>query len=430
MADYIRPTPRNPILGLLADAMMGGLSYMEDPRRTQQMRGVGGLLSDTGLAQTVERLAYGEPLTKGAGFATRMKPETANAVMTLAPEAVPIGRAAMAGVRATKGLPVGASIRDVGAAPNVIKMGQMQIDPRFDPRIKEQERIASTITEVVPTGSQQIPSVSLAQFEGRPFITSMSDRTAAGGNLVRINDVELKRPIGLLGGQDYMFNNPGKVWASGVQPVRQIMEQAQTVRELTGQNPLYIPWRMAPTGGDFATMTGETMLSFAESSLGKRDKMRLNKQIKGFIPDWSGIDSSSSVQQFRDAPDKVRKAIKNMMDIEFRDAGGLNIGQARLAVTDPRQFSSKDAGIMNVGQIFADQPIIQKSGHTSYPKAVPGEGLGLLSDDVNIFQLLPNVVRERGIVDPTRPAQTDIRALQMKPYAGIITEDILKALGY
>lgn len=430
MADYIRPTPRNPILGLLADAMMGGLSYMEDPRRTQQMRGLGGLLSDTGLAQTMERLAYGEPLTKGTGFATRMKPETANAVMALAPEAVPIGRAAMAGVRATKGLPVGASIRDVGAAPNVIKMGQMQIDPRFDPRIKEQERIASTITEVVPTGSQQIPSVSLTQFEGRPFITSMSDRTAAGGNLVRINDVELKRPIGLLGGQDYMFNNPGKVWASGAQPVRQIMEQAQTVRELTGQNPLYIPWRMAPTGGDFATMTGETMLSFAESSLGKRDKMRLNKQIKGFIPDWSGIDSASSVQQFRDAPDKVRKAIKNMMDVEFRDAGGLNIGQARLAVTDPRQFSSKDAGIMNVGQIFADQPIIQKSGHTSYPKAVPGEGLGLLSDDLNIFQLLPNVVRERGIVDPTRPAQTDIRALQMKPYAGIITEDILKALGY
>jgi hypothetical protein len=410
--------------------MMGGLAYMEDPRRTQQMQGIGGLLSDTGIAQTVERLAYGEPLTKGTGFATRMKPETANAVMALAPEAVPIGRAAMAGVRATRGLPVGASIRDVGAAPNVIKMGQMQIDPRFDPRIKEQERIASTITEVVPTGSQQIPSVSLTQFEGRPFITSMSDRTAAGGNLVRINDVELKRPIGLLGGQDYMFNNPGKVWASGGQPVRQIMEQAQTVRELTGQNPLYIPWRMAPTGGDFATMTGETMLSFAESSLGKRDKMRLNKQIKGFIPDWSGIDSASSVQQFRDAPDKVRKAIKNMMDVEFRDAGGLNIGQARLAVTDPRQFSSRDAGIMNVGQIFADQPIIQKSGHTSYPKAVPGEGLGLLSDDVNIFQLLPNVVRERGIVDPTRPAQTDIRALQMKPYAGIITEDILKALGY
>ena len=110
MADYIRPTPRNPILGLLADAMMGGLAYMEDPRRTQQMRGLGGLLSDTGIAQTIDRLASGEPLTKGKGFATRMKPETAAAAMTLAPEAVPIGRAAVAAARATKGLPVGNAI--------------------------------------------------------------------------------------------------------------------------------------------------------------------------------------------------------------------------------------------------------------------------------------------------------------------------------
>jgi hypothetical protein len=114
MADYIRPTPRNPVLGLLADALMGGLAYMEDPRRTQQMRGVGGLLSETGIAQTIDRLASGEPLTKGKGFATRMKPETAAAAMTLAPEAVPIGRAAMRAVRATEGLPVGASIRDAG----------------------------------------------------------------------------------------------------------------------------------------------------------------------------------------------------------------------------------------------------------------------------------------------------------------------------
>jgi hypothetical protein len=131
MADYIRPTPRNPILGLLADAMMGGLAYMEDPRRTQQMRGVGGLLSDTGIAQTVERLAYGEPLTKGKGFATRMKPETAAAAMTLAPEAVPIGRGAMAAVRATKGLPVGASIKPLNLSEGIFKpeltMKEMQL---------------------------------------------------------------------------------------------------------------------------------------------------------------------------------------------------------------------------------------------------------------------------------------------------------------
>ena len=110
MADYIRPTPRNPILGLLADAMMGGLAYMEDPRRTQQMRGLGGLLSDTGIAQTMERLSYGEPLTTGRGMTTRLRPEAEAALLTLGPEAVPIGRGAMAAVKATKGLPVGGGI--------------------------------------------------------------------------------------------------------------------------------------------------------------------------------------------------------------------------------------------------------------------------------------------------------------------------------
>jgi len=43
---------------------------------------------------------------------------------------------------------------------------------------------------------------------------------------------------------------------------------------------------------------------------------------------------------------------------------------------------------------------------------------------------LPQVVRERNIIDPRNPSQSDIRALQMKPYAGILTEDILKKLGY
>lgn len=109
MADYIRPTPRNPILGLLADALTGGVDWMRDPRRTQQMQGIGGLLAETGIPASVERLSYGEPLTKGSGMTTRLRPEAEAALMTLGPEAVPIGRGAMAAVKATKGLPVGAA---------------------------------------------------------------------------------------------------------------------------------------------------------------------------------------------------------------------------------------------------------------------------------------------------------------------------------
>jgi len=103
----MRPTPRNELLGLLSDAYQ----WMQSPERTQQMQGFAGLLGTTGVPQTVERMAYGEPLTNiGRANVPLLKPETADALMTVAPFA-PKG---MKMIRATEGLPVGMSIRDVG----------------------------------------------------------------------------------------------------------------------------------------------------------------------------------------------------------------------------------------------------------------------------------------------------------------------------
>jgi hypothetical protein len=305
-----------------------------------------------------------------------------------------------------------------------------QFDPRFDPRKLEQEKISNTAPIVEQLNKTPIPKVSLSDYEGRPFITSMSDRTAAGGDLLGINDVMYKRPVHLHGGQDYMFNNPNQVWASAQQAVSPIIKNAEMLKEVTGQNPLYIPWRMAPTSGDFAHMTGESMIAHAEAAMDKSDKKLLNNAIKDILSNWKGVDSAESITQYRSAPKTVRDSIMQVMDRDFRDLGGLNIGQARLAVTDPRQINAAEGGIQNIGEIYAGQPMIMKSGHPSYPRGVAGQGLGTLDKEHNIFELLPNVVKERGIANPTAPAQTDLRALQMKPYAGIITAKMLRDLGY
>jgi hypothetical protein len=91
----MRPTPRNELLGLLSDYMTGGLAYMRDPQRTQQMQGLAGLLESTGIPKTTERLAYGEPLTNiGRANVPLLKPETADALMTVAPFAPAVGKAA------------------------------------------------------------------------------------------------------------------------------------------------------------------------------------------------------------------------------------------------------------------------------------------------------------------------------------------------
>jgi len=451
--DSIGATPRNEYLGALADFL--AQSYA--PQRTQQMQGVAEFFQVPAISQTLDRLSYGEPLTTGAGMTTRVRPEAIDAAMALAPLYRPAGMAAkgveqatmaagkageryaekvLPGIMERGGLPAQLALDlTQGARSQVLptqgRSGFGAFDPRYDPRVKEQGRLQEMVRDIqLNPNAVNAPAVSLADFEGRPFITSMADRTAAGGKLVGIDNVKFNRPVELRGGQDYMFNNPGQVWASAQGPVKQLLEQAAEIKQATGKDPLYMPWRMAPSGGDFAAMTGETMLAYADSAMGKMQKKNLDKSIKKFIPDWSGVSDPASVEQFRMAPDKKRKAIKKLMDTEFRDAGGLNIGGARLAVSDPAQLAAQDAGVMNVGEIFANSPMIMQSGHPSYPRGVPGRGLGTLVEDRNIFELMPEVVQARGIPDPKNPRATDIRALQMKPYSGIITNELLKRLGY
>ena len=452
--DTLSATPRNPYLGALADFV--AQSYA--PQRTQQMQGISRFLSAPAVSQTLDRLSYGEPLTTGRGMTTQIRPEAVEAAMAVAPLAQPVTmatlqaarqarKAAMAGGRMAgeelaarmmsgqstiPGVPTAFAPSPVNfAVPPSGRSGFGVFDPRYDPRVKEQERLQEMVRDIqVNPNAVNAPAVSLADFEGRPFITSMADRTAAGGKLVGIDDVKFNRPVELMGGQDFMFNNPGQVWASAQQPVKQLMEQAAEIKQATGKDPLYMPWRMAPSGGDFAAMTGETMLAYADSAMSKMQKKSFDRSIKKMIPEWVGVSDPASVQQFRNAPDKVRKAVKNMMDTDFRDVGGLNIGGARLAVSDPAQLAAQDAGVMNVGEIFASNPMVMQSGHPSYPRGVPGRGLGTLVEDRNIFELMPEVVQARGIPDPRNPRATDIRALQMKPYSGVITNELLKRLGY
>jgi hypothetical protein len=308
-----------------------------------------------------------------------------------------------------------------------LRIGDLGYDLRFDDRKLEQEKLQNMMLQLTrPENEKRI--ISLANYEGYPFVTSMSDRTNVG-NLHYIND----RPVDvdLQGGQDYMFNNPGQVWASGKDPVNAIMKYGKELSARTGGlDPLYMPWRMAPTGGDYANMTGETMLKYMNANMNKKEKRAVNKSIKDFIPDFKGIESEEGIDQFRNTPDKVRKELKNHLDTKYRNAGGISIGEARLAVADPSQLLAPDTGLQNVGQIFVGNPIIQESGHRAYPKGVPGQGLGMLDRDISAYELMPDVAEYRGLMDLKNPRTRDIRALQMKPYGGIITDKVLRNLGY
>ena len=328
------------------------------------------------------------------------------------------------------------------------RLQEGDFDPRFDPRVKEQDRLRSLDVDIIETpGAIPRTPLALSELEGEDFVTTMSDRTGTG-RVLGIRDVPLDPPIDLPGGQGFMFENPGQVWASAQNPSQAILDAARKF-EKSGRNPLLIPWRMAPTGGDFATSTGELMLGFASANMNKTQKKALDSAIRKYktvgsmvkgkrvgaglqIKDWKGVDDPASVESWRNAPDSVRKEIMNMMDVQFRDKGGLSIGEARLANADPLQLTARDAGIQTVGRIDPSKDLMS-STHPSYPFAVQGEGIGTLprATEATIFDLLPEArfgASQRPVGDPAAPTQQEIRALQMKPYFGKITDKILKRM--
>jgi hypothetical protein len=313
-----------------------------------------------------------------------------------------------------------------------LELAKKLFDRRFDKRVGEVPKLESQVRHVEPTHNVDVPKVYLPDYEGHPFVTSMSDRTDANQRLLGINNTMFNTPIDLTGGQGFMFapRNTGKVWESGKGPSSAIVQTARTAKDFSGKDPIYLPWRMAPTGSDFSPMTGETMLAHAQSVMGKKEKAAVDNLLKNYIPNWKGLDNPESFQQFGSAPTKARKAAQNAMDKHFRNEGGLGLGEARLAISDPTQINAPEGGLQNVGRIFSDQSIIRSGEGSRYPYGVPGEGLGVVDRDINIAQLLPKWAKERGIEDATKPRATDMRSLQMKPYSGTLTDEILRSLGY
>ena len=158
MAD-LRATPMsNPIMGLLADRLKKVQQFGAKPfgYENPPVEMLMNLLGVPAVQQTMERMAYGEPLTTGSGMTTKPRPEAIEAAMAVAPVTGLLGKA-------TKGLPVGASIEKIGKfdivkrdASDIFGEGAQRIryiDPKSNGQIEvlaRQDGTASVLSLEVP----------------------------------------------------------------------------------------------------------------------------------------------------------------------------------------------------------------------------------------------------------------------------------------
>lgn len=310
---------------------------------------------------------------------------------------------------------------------------KVAFDPRIETRAKEAPKIAKMSVELADRPTRKAAPISIFDLEGKPFITSMSDMSAAGDDIIGVNDVPLKDPVRRMGGQDYMFDNPGSVWASDLGPAGRHLDLARRLKVETGQDPLFLPWTMGPTAIDFAHMPRELMLKYAASNLGKRGQRELAAEVRGVVPAFRAVDDPVSIESFREAVGPQRAALNRLMDL-YRDKGGLGLGSARLATTDLEQIGAPLTSLRNVGVVAADAPL-SPSTHPSYRTSIPGEGVGRLREPVGALELLPDLMAAAELTDPfgfprgvTPGVKSPLRALQMAPKGGIITEEMLRAI--
>jgi hypothetical protein len=130
LSGTIRPTPRNPVLGGVADLLGMAYKLPEMPRLgvpgmdflAANRNKVLDLLQMGDVQKTADALSYGNAIGTGKGMTYRPKDETINAALAVAPFA---GKA----IRATKGLPIGGSIKfidDVAPQVEALRLAQQR----------------------------------------------------------------------------------------------------------------------------------------------------------------------------------------------------------------------------------------------------------------------------------------------------------------
>jgi hypothetical protein len=333
----------------------------------------------------------------------------------------------------------GTAIAGGSALRESFRIGDEGFDPRFDNRAREQQRILDT--ELTYEGSPIVrPEVSIFDYEGKPFRITMADRTKAGSRLTGVEGVDYDLPVELQGGQDFMFANPtgreGQVWAQDRGATSAFLNSFMGLDgKPIADEVLMLPYRMAPSGGDFSTMTGEVMVTHARNAVSKKAKRKADKTIKEFYPAWKGIDNPESIDQIREMTGDPRKSLLQVMDRDLRDEGGLGIGQARLAVSDRAQYNAPDFNLQNVGVAnpYGDTRF-EVSGHRTYGQGLAGRPEGILREqDINVFELMPDLVSARGFDSVDSLLRADPATLAKEQYTlrrgtrgGVITEEMLR----
>lgn len=272
----------------------------------------------------------------------------------------------------------------------------------------------------VVVNPMEYPVVNLSDFAGRGFVLGESDRAIANRRLDSIGGKPLAFPIDLNTGSNFIFHNP-QVWSSGKSPITKMFNQAVKIKEKTGQNPIMLPRLLGPQGVDFDKNIATTQLSYNLANA-PTDTLKLQDDIlRMFVPGWKSASDPASMAAFYELPADVRKSVQLKLD-KLKNEGGLSLGNARVAITNPDYIDVPNQFLPAVAEIDVSGDIT-KNDNINYPYGLQGRPLGLLSTPLTAPELVqPQGELSWGEKGAVRPQDVNLY-FQRANTSGVLDED-------
>lgn len=315
-----------------------------------------------------------------------------------------------------------------------VKPAEVAIDPRIETRKKEQQKIRDLELEIQPRAVEEPPIQSIYDLEGRGLLTTMSDLSAAGDDVLAVNNVRLQRPFSRQGGQGFMFENPGEVWAADKNNAKAIQAAAAELERQTGKPAILAPFTMGPLSSMFSHHPRGLQYAYADVALDAPEKAMLAENIRGILPEWTDFSDPDAYMTFMRASGKRRAQLNKLMD-QFRERGGLGKGEAVYGTTDLDQLGAPMLALRNLGEVNTRFDL-SESKNPAYSTGVPGQGLAKLKEEnLGALALFPTLMEQYGYETPfdfplgvNKGVASPLRSFQLKPQPTIITDKVLRFL--
>ena len=216
--------------------------------------------------------------------------------------------------------------------------------------------------------------------QGKTIIPLVGDRTSRDVIITGIGDLQFENPVRTFGGIQFM-DDANQGWASMLGTMEEFNKKLETVEQMGGK-PVGMTVTMGERGGDFSVDVANVIIESLR--VGKNTKKNLNEMskvikdhkysIKGKnytpfsdAPNINNIDEFATY--FRNLPGSSRKKLVEVFDkAEMQNLGAPNIGQVRLATTNPGLIADDFLGM---GSRFADlKSGVFPSKHPSYDSQI------------------------------------------------------------